>query len=236
MKAPAVKVVEANLIYQDLHLFKDLSIEFPASCFNCLLGISGVGKTSLLRLIAGLHVDLGSAHSNVDHRVAYLAQEENLLPWLTTLGNVLLGFHLRGNKNIKAHREKALQLLNEVGLKNAIHKRPEQLSGGMRQRVALVRTLIEDRPIILMDEPFAKLDALTRMELQDLAIKLLKDRTVVMVTHDPFEALRIADNIYVMSGQPATIEKVSESQILQQYSYLLSNIRRSSFYHEEKES
>ena len=94
-------------------------------------------------------------------------------------------------------------MLDAVGLGGDAGKRPAQLSGGMRQRAALARTLMEDRPVVLMDEPFSAVDALTRLKLQDMALELLAGRTVVMVTHDPFEAIRMADRIVVLAGEPA---------------------------------
>jgi putative hydroxymethylpyrimidine transport system ATP-binding protein len=116
---------------------------------------------------------------------------------------------LRGDSE-SAHLQRATQLLADVGLHGEEKKYPRQLSGGMRQRVALVRTLMEDRPIVLMDEPFSAVDAITRFQLQALAIKLLKNRTVLLVTHDTFEALRMADNIYVLSGKPANVTLAAE--------------------------
>ena len=97
-----------------------------------------------------------------------------------------------------------------MGLKNYAFALPAKLSGGMRQRVALARTLLEDRPVVLMDEPFSALDAVTRLQLQDLAANLLRDKTVLLVTHDPLEALRLGNHIYLMAGRPAQLEKITE--------------------------
>jgi len=97
-----------------------------------------------------------------------------------------------------------------VGLRNYAFALPEQLSGGMRQRVALARTLLEDRPVVLMDEPFSALDAITRLQLQDLSANLLKKKTVLLVTHDPLEALRLGNHIYLLTNRPAQLEKITE--------------------------
>lgn len=178
-----------------------LSLDFTGGRTTCLLGRSGVGKTSLLRHLAGL---LPGTHPAGP--VAYMAQRDLLLPWLDTLDNVLLGYRLRGDP--AAHRAaepRARALLGEVGLGDRLHHKPQALSGGMRQRVALARTLCEDRPIVLMDEPFAHLDAVTRLDLQDLAARLLIGRTVVLVTHDPLEALRVGHEIRVLSGSPFVV-------------------------------
>ena len=135
---------------------------------------------------------------------AWMAQKDLLLPWLTVEENVLLGARLRGEIN-EAKRSRARALIDAAGLAGYEGELPAALSGGMRQRTALLRTLMEDRPVILMDEPFSALDALTRLKLQDLAADLVAGATVLLVTHDPLEALRLGNRIHVMTGQPATI-------------------------------
>jgi putative hydroxymethylpyrimidine transport system ATP-binding protein len=135
-----------------------------------------------------------------------MAQQDLLLPWLDALGNVTLGARLRGAADSRSRTE-ALALLAQVGLEGEAHKRPMQLSGGMRQRVALARTLAEHRPVLLMDEPFSALDMPARLRLQELAARLLVGRTVLLVTHDPLEALRLGHRIHVMAGQPARLDR-----------------------------
>lgn len=215
--APALSLRAARLLFEGRALFDDLALELPAGRTTCLLGPSGVGKTSLLRLIAGLQVpEPGMALTASDGRslagrVAYMAQTDLLLPWLDVLGNATLGPRLRGDRAALAvARERATTLLNDVGLGGRLASRPDTLSGGMRQRVALVRTLVEDRPIVLMDEPFGSLDAISRLQLQDLAARLLADRTVLLVTHDPLEAARLGHRIHVMAGSPATLDAALE--------------------------
>ncbi|SMF77797.1 putative hydroxymethylpyrimidine transport system ATP-binding protein [Tistlia consotensis] len=205
--APAVRVEGAHLAFGGTLLFDRLSLVLPAGRTSCLLGPSGVGKSSLLRLIAGLAH--GAEGEVVDEdgrslagRVAYMAQRDLLLPWLSVLDNVLLGDRLRGRP---PRRERALALLAEVGLAERAADRPAALSGGMRQRTALARTLMEDKPVVLMDEPFSALDAITRFALQELAARLLAGRTVLLVTHDPLEALRLGHEIRVLAGRPALL-------------------------------
>ena len=204
--SPSLIVRDARIAFGDRVVADKLTLEFPAGRTTCLLGRSGVGKTSLLRWLAGLLPDTERAHP-----VAYMAQRDLLLPWLDVLGNVMLGYRLRHDREaLRAAEPRARALLAEVGLGDRLTDRPGALSGGMRQRVALARTLCEDRVVVLMDEPFAHLDAVTRLELQDLAARLLAGRTVVLVTHDPLEALRIGDQIRVLSGTPLAAGPILE--------------------------
>ena len=171
-----------------------------------------------------------------------MAQEDLLLPWLNVLDNVLLGYRLR-NQNINKLNitHNAISLLRAVGLDNNLKQKPHLLSGGMRQRVALVRTFLEDHPIVLMDEPFSSLDAINRLYLQNFAASLLKTRTRLLVTHDPLEALRLADYIYVLAGSPATLNKPivlnepaprdpTNSSLLTLHAKLIKTINNSSFF------
>ena len=216
--APAIHLHAAALRYGGRVVFDALDLDLPGGQITCLLGPSGVGKTSLLRLIAGLApgTSQGRESTAVDEsgrpvagRIAYLAQQDLLMPWLSALGNVTLGYRLRGEIVGGATEARARELLAQVGLAARAEDRPARLSGGERQRVALARTLMEDRPVVLMDEPFSALDAITRFELQALAAELLAGRTVLLVTHDPLEALRLGHRVQVMAqeraGSPARL-------------------------------
>lgn len=214
-ESPAIIIHDACLSFDTKTIFQNLNCTLAAKTFTCILGPSGVGKSSLLNLLANIvNLDHATLCANIQtsnniplkNNIAYMAQTDLLLPWLSVLDNVLLGARLRHEVD-SDKKQAAHVLLQKVGLENEIHLRPDQLSGGMRQRVALVRTLLEDKPIILMDEPFSSLDAITRLQLQDLAAELLHEKTVLLITHDPLEALRLGHEIYVMSGMPATLGK-----------------------------
>ncbi len=211
--SPSIHIQNATLRFSEQTIFDQLNCTIPGGKWTCILGPSGVGKSSLLRLIAELTWEgkntylKGNVHASdglpLKGRIAYMAQHDLLMPWCSVLDNVLIGFKLRGN--LTDQREKALSLFADVGLGDISTQYPNQLSGGMRQRVALVRTLLEDRPIVLMDEPFASVDVITRFRLQELAAKLLSGKTVLFVTHDPMEALRLGHHVHVLSGSPAQL-------------------------------
>jgi putative hydroxymethylpyrimidine transport system ATP-binding protein len=200
-----------RLAYGGRLLFDGLDLELPAGRWTCLLGPSGVGKSTLLRLIAGIAGGTGSARveagdgGDLAGQIAYMAQQDLLLPWLGLVDNVTLGPRLRGEAIGPERAGRVREIIRRVRLEGREHDRPASLSGGMRQRAALARTLVEDRPVVLMDEPFSAVDAITRLELQALGAELLAGRTVLLVTHDPLEALRLGHRIHVMAGGPATL-------------------------------
>jgi putative hydroxymethylpyrimidine transport system ATP-binding protein len=200
---PPAIVLEGEGRIDGSPLFARLRLELRAGEWTTLLGASGVGKTTLLRLLAGL--DTGIAFDGrietsdglpLARRVAFMGQSDLLAPWLDVLDNVTLGDRLRGKPR---DLDRAWELIARVGLADHSGKRPHTLSGGQRQRVALARTLMEDRPVVLLDEPFSALDARMRAEMQELAGELLAGRTVLLVTHDPGEAARLSHRAHLMS-------------------------------------
>jgi NitT/TauT family transport system ATP-binding protein len=186
-------------------------VEFavPAHARVGIVGRSGSGKSTLLSLIAGLdHPDSGAiavagATGPVDRlgRCALMPQRDCLLPWRTALDNAALALENAGIARREARR-RALPLFTRLGLAGAEQLRPEKLSGGMRQRVAFARTLLAGKPVLLLDEPFGALDAITRSELQEWLLDVLHDepRTVLLVTHDVEEALVLCDRVLVLAG------------------------------------
>lgn len=211
--APAIVFDRVSLDFDGKPLFQELSLRLAGGQTTCILGPSGCGKSTLLKLIAGAGSQpsphspqfvgkIGfDPHPRGNRVVAWMGQNDLLLPWLPLLDNVLLGARLRRELS-DGLRDKALQLIREAGLTGYEQALPSALSGGMRQRAALLRTLMEQRPVLLMDEPFSALDALTRLRLQNLAARLTQGATVVLVTHDPLEALRMGHRIIVLAGSP----------------------------------
>ena len=200
-----IKAENISLDFEGKAVFQKLDFTIPPTKFVGLLGQSGIGKTSLLKIIAGLLKPdsgkiSGSDGESLNGRITYMAQQDLLFPWLNVIDNVCLGSRLRGETK---DYNKACELLEQVGLSVVKNQLPETLSGGMRQRVAIARTLYEDRPVVLMDEPFSALDAVTRANIQELAFDLLQKKTVLLVTHDPSEAARLCQRILVLNGQPA---------------------------------
>ena len=183
----------------------DVDLEVRAGEFVCLLGASGCGKSTILNLVAELDAPT-SGTVEVAGTTALMFQESALFPWLTVQANVELPMKLAGVPKDE-RRERATRLIESVHLGTFARKRPHQLSGGMRQRGALARALAQDADVLLMDEPFGALDAMTRDTLHDELDAQVRDRrlTVLFVTHNVREAARLGDRIVVMSPRPGRV-------------------------------
>ncbi|MGD9705708.1 MAG: ABC transporter ATP-binding protein [Acidimicrobiia bacterium] len=173
--------------------------------FVCIVGASGCGKSTLLSLVAGLDAPTAGTVS-VPGRAALMFQDAALLPWRTAAANVELALKLRGVAK-RERRERSLDLLDLVRLKDFADKRPHELSGGMRQRVALARALAQDADVLLMDEPFGALDAITRDVLHDELERVAAEQrlTILFVTHNVREAARLGDRIILLSSRPGRV-------------------------------
>jgi ABC-type nitrate/sulfonate/bicarbonate transport system ATPase subunit len=192
---------------------RDVSLELFEGEFVSLVGPSGCGKTTLLKILAGLMAPSagealldGAEAGELLGRVGYMPQDDQLMPWRTTLDNLTLGLELAGTPRAEA-RTRARQELDLFGLQGFEQRWPSALSGGMRQRAALLRTFLAGRDVLLLDEPFGALDALTREAMREwlLGVWEADRKTILLVTHDVEEALFLSDRVYVLSGRPGQI-------------------------------
>lgn len=203
-----------NKTYQakngEIVALKDISFDVKEGEFVSIIGPSGCGKSTLLSVIAGLE-EKSFGNLKIDGKIGYMLQKDNLLEWRTILNNVLLGLEIQKSKT-KENKEYTLNLLKKYGLYEFKDKYPTQLSGGMRQRVALIRTLATKPKILLLDEAFSALDYQTRLMVTNDIYKILKNEqiTAVMVTHDISEAISMSDKIVVLSQRPATVRNIYE--------------------------
>ncbi|MFE6996622.1 ABC transporter ATP-binding protein [Microbacterium sp. NPDC057659] len=205
--APSVRVSHVTKRYgAGPVVLDDISLDIAPGEFVCLLGASGCGKSTLLNLIAGLEPATAGKISTPESGAAVMFQDSALMPWLTARKNVELALRLRGLPRGE-RREEAERLLGTVNLTEAADKRPHELSGGMRQRVALARALAQDRSVLLMDEPFAALDAITRDLLHEELERVWRatGRTIVFVTHNVREAARLGQRVILLSSRPGRI-------------------------------
>ena len=204
--------------YETRPVVEDISLSLPEGGFISILGPSGIGKTTLFNVLAGLDTaDSGSVFlygrniSGIAGKVGYMMQKDLLFEHRTVLDNVILPLLIHGEKKIKA-RQYAESFFPQFGLSGYEKKHPAQLSGGMKQRAALLRTCMTDNKVILLDEPFSALDAITRRQMQEwyseIAIKT--GLSTLLITHDADEALMLSDTIYILNGKPGRITSIIE--------------------------
>ncbi|HEV2781068.1 MAG TPA: ABC transporter ATP-binding protein [Actinophytocola sp.] len=200
---------------EPLLALEDVTLAAHPGEFIGLIGPSGCGKSTVLNLLAGLIrpsagqvYHLGKPVRGINDRIGYITQDDNLLPWRSMRANVEFGLELRGVGK-RERRERARELIELVGLSGFENHYPHELSGGMRKRASIVRTLVYDSPVVLMDEPFGPLDAQTRVILQDELLKLwdLRRPAVLFVTHDLVEAIALSDRILTFTGRPGRIKR-----------------------------
>jgi len=195
---------------EDLDALQEVSFSLGGQEFLSILGPSGSGKSTLIRVIAGLlPVTQGSisfCNGEAEPKIGLVFQQANLMPWRTVLQNILLPLEIEGMDHGLAEK-KALELVHLVGLEQFIHAWPDELSGGMAQRVAIARALIQDPDLLLLDEPFGALDALTRerMGVELLRIWQASQKAVILVTHSISESLLLSDRVLVLSSRPGKV-------------------------------
>ena len=231
---------------QQITALKDVNLVLPYGTSASLIGPSGCGKSTLLRVLAGLNrkysgeVLLNGQSPQENGKTALILQDYGLLPWKTVWDNVKLGLQIKGMPK-KEYEQKTEEILSKLGLLDLRKRFPTQLSGGQRQRVAIARSLVLEPELLLMDEPFSSLDALTREEMQDLVLRLWQETnlTILLITHNIEEAVFLGQKIFVMSACPGTIIRELDNPLAGDYSArgktefwelaasLRSNLRRS---------
>lgn len=221
---------------EKVHILENINLDIKQGEFISIIGSSGCGKSTLLRIIAGLDNDYDGAvmmdgesilNPSLKRGVAF--QEHRLFPWLNVSDNISFGLR---NKSIKEKKDIVKQHLELVGLVGFENAYPSQLSGGMAQRVSIARALANDPEVLLMDEPFGALDALTRIQMQEECLKIWKSKklTIIFITHDIDEAIYLGDKVVIMSERPGKIKKIIPIEIARprdRGSYDFSEIRKS---------
>lgn len=220
MNDEILKIKKLKKIYHDKQgevlSLKDISFSVKQGEFISIVGPSGCGKSTILGILTNIldYSDGEITFNKTNPKIGYMLQEDALLSWKTVLENCLLGLEL--NKTLtKETKNYCINLLTKYGLKDFINSYPSSLSGGMRQRVALIRTLAVNPDILLLDEPFSALDYQTRLNLSDEIFKIIKQegKTAIMVTHDIAEAISMSDRIIVLSKRPAVVKKIHKIEL-----------------------
>lgn len=219
MNKSLLEIKDLTKIYHtkngEIKAIDNISFNLYEKEFLCIVGSSGCGKSTLLNILANLDEKSdGQIKKNKNLKIGYMLQEDALFPWLTILENATLGLEIKKIKT-KENIEYVKELLAKYGLKDFINKYPSQLSGGMRQRVALIRTLAIKPNILLLDEPFSALDYVSRLMVSEDVKKIIKaeKKTVIMITHDLAEAISLADRIIVLSKRPSKIKTIYNIKI-----------------------
>ena len=234
--SPAVELRNVGKVFEDFRATEGINIKFPRGELITLLGPSGCGKTTTLKIIAGLIEPTegevlvgGRPVIGPGHERAFVFQDFALLPWRNVVSNVAFGLEVRGMPK-EEREEVARRKIAEVGLAGSEEKYPDELSGGMRQRVGLARALSVDADILLMDEPFASVDEQNRRKFQDDLLRLLSQekKTVIFVTHSIEEAVCISDQVVVLSRNPGRVSRILRPAI--DRSGGLEELRRSTVY------
>lgn len=202
----------------EIYALSDINLDIREGEFVTVVGPSGCGKSTVLNIVVGLleptagtRLFRGQPTTGINLEIGYVTQQDNLFPWRTVLDNVTFALEMRQIGTASSRRNRAMELIERVGLKGFEHHYRHELSGGMRQRVNIIRALAYNPKVILLDEPFGPLDAQTRLQLQDLLLKLWVDRegtTLVFITHDLAEAVALGDRVVVMTARPGRVREI----------------------------
>ncbi len=208
-----LNATDISVSFQNVEIIKDISITLKPGEIVCLLGVSGAGKTTLFNVLSGLlKPDKGTVTLDDEDitgksgKLSYMLQKDMLLPYKTIVDNVSLPLRIKGMKKLKA-REIASSYFDEFGIKGTEYKYPKQLSGGMRQRAALLRTYLFSDQVALLDEPFSALDTITKSNMHEWYLAVMEQikLSTLFITHDIDEAILLSDRIYIMTGKPGQI-------------------------------
>lgn len=215
IKLDGVKKTFSNPGAESIDVIEDITLDIKEEEFVSIVGPSGCGKSTMFNIIASLlepsdgSITLKGSDPDCGARIGYMLQRDLLFPWRTIIDNVCLGLEIQGVRKARRY-EMARDQLARYGLADFADQYPHTLSGGMRQRVALIRTLITDPDLILLDEPFSALDYQTRLVLEEEIVSILKEhhKTVVLITHDIGEAIAMSDRVAVMTQRPTSVKKI----------------------------
>jgi ABC-type nitrate/sulfonate/bicarbonate transport system ATPase subunit len=191
--------------FGEVEVLRDISLSASKGELVSVLGPSGCGKSTIMNLITGI-LNADGGNIDINGRIGFMQQKDLLFPWKTVIDNVILPLELRGEKR-RTLREKAGRYFQEFGLSGYERKYPNELSGGMRQRASFLRTFLSSGEILLLDEPFGALDAITRARLQSWLLEIVQrlDITILFITHDIEEAILMSDRIYILSQRPSSV-------------------------------
>lgn len=239
MKKIILKIKDLKKNYHtkdgEIKAIDNFTFDLEEGKFIAIVGPSGCGKSTILSVLAGLEEKSDGEIMVDDKKIGYMLQQDSLFNWRTVLDNCLLGLELNKSLN-NENKEYVINLLNTYGLKEFINSYPNQLSGGMRQRVALIRTLATKPDLLLMDEPFSALDYQTRLTVSDDVYNIIKKekKSAIMVTHDIAEAISMADKVIVLSKRPCYIKEVIDINLSDKSSPINNRKSKEFTYYYEK--
>lgn len=203
-----------HTLNEEINAVQDFSLDLKENEFIALVGPSGCGKSTILKILSNLEDKSGGIIEMENLKIGYMLQEDSLFDWLTIKDNCLLGLKIQNNLNLE-NENNVLRLLKTYGLEDFINSYPSSLSGGMRQRVALIRTLAINPDILLLDEPFSALDYQSRLNVSDDVYNIIKNekKSAIIVTHDIAEAISIADRVVVLTNRPCKIKNIYKIEL-----------------------